>query len=82
MAGMATIHITRSEAIRDIAALLNRVEDGTEVVIESVDAQTIVLRTAADAARFDADHNAWFRAKVQEAIDDLRPDVSHEEAQE
>jgi DNA-damage-inducible protein J len=25
-----------------------------------------------------AAHDAWFRAKVQEAIDDKRPDIAHE----
>lgn len=26
-----------------------------------------------------AAHDAWFRAKVQEALDDTRPDISHAE---
>ena len=29
-----------------------------------------------------ADHDAWFRAKVQEALDDPRPDIPQEEAEE
>lgn len=28
-----------------------------------------------------ADHDAWFRAKVQEALDDPRPGIPHEEVQ-
>jgi DNA-damage-inducible protein J len=28
-----------------------------------------------------AAHDAWFRAKVQEAIDDKRPDTAHEEVE-
>lgn len=26
-------------------------------------------------------YDAWFRAKVREALDDMRPDVSHEEVE-
>ena len=28
-----------------------------------------------------AAHDTWFRAKVQEALDDKRPDISHEEVE-
>jgi DNA-damage-inducible protein J len=28
-----------------------------------------------------AAHDAWFRAKVQEAIDDKRPDIAHEDVE-
>src|SRR5579863_6983439 len=28
-----------------------------------------------------ADHDAWFRAKVQEALDDTRPDIPHDEVE-
>ncbi|HEX3699342.1 MAG TPA: type II toxin-antitoxin system RelB/DinJ family antitoxin [Phenylobacterium sp.] len=26
-------------------------------------------------------HDAWFRAKVREALDDMRPDVAHEDVE-
>ena len=51
------------------------------------DAVRILLtRTANEGAPpfsfADADaHDAWFRAKVQEALDDQRPAVPHEEAE-
>jgi DNA-damage-inducible protein J len=28
-----------------------------------------------------AAHDAWFRAKVQEALDDQRPDIAHEDVE-
>ena len=28
-----------------------------------------------------AEHDAWFRAKVQEALDDPRPDIPHDEVE-
>ncbi|MGA2219456.1 MAG: type II toxin-antitoxin system RelB/DinJ family antitoxin [Terracidiphilus sp.] len=27
------------------------------------------------------EHDAWFRAKVQEALEDLRPDIPHDEVE-
>jgi len=28
-----------------------------------------------------AEHDKWFRAKVQEALDDMRPDIPHDEVE-
>jgi antitoxin (DNA-binding transcriptional repressor) of toxin-antitoxin stability system len=47
---MATIHISETEAARDLAGLLARVRAGAEVVIES-DAALVVLRTPAPPRR-------------------------------
>jgi DNA-damage-inducible protein J len=33
-------------------------------------------------ARTPAEEDAWYRAKVQEALDDMRPGVPHDEIQE
>jgi antitoxin (DNA-binding transcriptional repressor) of toxin-antitoxin stability system len=44
--GMAVIHISEADAIRDFAALLARVRAGAEVVIESDAHPTAVLRAA------------------------------------
>lgn len=48
---MATIHISADEAVRDFAALLNRVKAGTEVVIEDGSTAVAVLRPPAPPRR-------------------------------
>jgi hypothetical protein len=45
--GMATIHISEEEAIRDFAGLLAHAHQGAEILIEKEDAPTILLREAA-----------------------------------
>ena len=45
--GMATIHISEEEAIRDFAGLLAHAHQGTEILIEKDAAPTILLRKAA-----------------------------------
>jgi len=67
------------------------VKDRAAVVLERLgltvsDAVRILLtRTANEGALpFDlagADHDAWFRAKVLEALADTRPDMSHEDVE-
>jgi len=50
-------------------------------------ARTLLTRTADEGAlpftlaKNAAEHNAWFRAKVQEALDDPRPAIPHEEVE-
>ncbi len=34
-----------------------------------------------EKAATDAAHDAWFRAKVQEALDDPRPGIPHQEVE-
>ena len=57
-----------------------------EMGITVSDAVRILLtRTANEGAlpftltQSAAEHDAWFRAKVQEALDDRRPDIPHEQ---
>ncbi|MCL2661363.1 MAG: type II toxin-antitoxin system RelB/DinJ family antitoxin [Acidobacteriaceae bacterium] len=57
----------------------------TKLGITVSDAVRILLtRTANEGAlpfsltADSAEHDAWFRAKVQEALDDQRPDIPHE----
>jgi antitoxin (DNA-binding transcriptional repressor) of toxin-antitoxin stability system len=42
---MAVIHISESEAVRDLPALLDRVREGAEILIESDDQPIAVLRS-------------------------------------
>lgn len=49
--GMATIHISATEAARDFAGLLARVRAGAEVVIDDGTLTVAVLRPAGDAFR-------------------------------
>ncbi|MFZ0301300.1 MAG: type II toxin-antitoxin system RelB/DinJ family antitoxin [Terracidiphilus sp.] len=60
-----------------------------EMGITVSDAVRILLtRTANEGtlpfslARNAAEHDAWFRARVQEALDDKRPPVPHKEVEE
>ncbi len=43
---MPELHITEAELVRDIAAVLDRVQSGTEIVIERNDKPVAVLRAA------------------------------------
>jgi DNA-damage-inducible protein J len=59
-----------------------------ELGITVSDAVRILLtRTANEGAlpfslaKNAAEHDAWFRAKVQEALDDPRPDIPHEQVE-
>ena len=45
---MATYHISEAEAARDFAALLARVREGAEVVIEMESASPVLVRALAD----------------------------------
>ena len=46
--GMATIHISEAEAIRDIAGLLARAFMGEEIVIEKGAVSAVVMRTVVE----------------------------------
>ena len=59
-----------------------------ELGITVSDAVRILLtRTANEGAlpfslaKNAAEHDAWFRARVQEALDDRRPDIPHEQVE-
>ena len=70
------------------------IKDRAAAVLEKMgmtvsDAVRILLtRTANEGAlpaellQPDAEHDAWFRAKVQEAMDDPRPAIPHERVEE
>ncbi len=45
------VHLSRSEAIRDIAALLDRVEQGVEVVVEDDEGPVAIIRPAPQPGR-------------------------------
>ena len=83
---MATIHISKAEAIRDIDALLQKAAAGDEIFIESETEQPIVIGRrihpgySPDEMK-EPGHDEWVRAKVQEALDDPRPGVSFEEVE-
>lgn len=75
---MAIIYTTRADAVRDIDALLQKAAAGAEIVIESETEPTVVLRSANDET-VEAAHAEWVRSRVQEALDDPRPSIPHEE---
>ncbi len=85
---MATIHISKAEAIRDIDALLQKAAAGDEIFIESETEQPIVIGPAeildpgySPDEMKEPGHDEWVRARVQEALDDPRPGVSFEEVE-
>ena len=81
MKGMAVLHITEAELVRDIASVLDQVQSGAEIVIERNAKPVAVLRAAEprrrklseivaslpenSTARLDPD----FAADVQKFID-------------
>ena len=79
---MAILHISEADAIRDFAALLAHVRAGTEVVIEGELTPVAVLVPPLEQnVPLDPEHDAWFRVKVQQALDDARPDTSGEDVE-
>lgn len=78
---MTVIHISESEAVRGFASVLAHVRAGSEVVIESERAPVAVLVPPAEGGAPDAGHDAWFRSRVQQALDDSRPDASEDEVE-
>jgi antitoxin (DNA-binding transcriptional repressor) of toxin-antitoxin stability system len=78
---MAVIHISESEAIRDFAAVLAHVRAGAEVIIESHHNPIAVLVPPSEHAATEPEHDAWFRAQVQEAFQDSTFDLSQDEVE-
>ena len=67
MLDMATIHITRAEAVRDIDALLEKAAAGMEIVIES-ETSVPLLITGIVSEPTDAEYVAWCRTQVEEGL--------------
>jgi len=78
---MPVIHISETEAVRDFAALLAHVRAGSEVVIEGEHNAVALLLPPAEAPVVDPEHDAWFRAQVQEALDDPGPGIPSDEVE-
>lgn len=66
MMGMATIHISEDEAIRDIKGLLSRAYRGEEIVIEKDASPAVVLRKAAPPRRSISESIALAEARTKE----------------
>jgi len=76
--GMDPLHISEADAVRDLAAILQRVQAGMEVVIER-DAQPLaVIRAAAPARRTISECIAMAEAHEKEAVESpvLDPDFA------
>lgn len=80
---MATNALVQTRVDADIKVKATAVLESLGLTVS--DAVRILLtRTANEGAlpfpvASSIDHDAWFRAKVQEALDDHRPAVSHRE---
>lgn len=70
MLDMATIHITRAEAVRDIDALLEKAAAGMEIVIESESSAPLLITGIAREVSEpdDAKYIAWCRTQVVEGL--------------
>jgi len=66
---MATVHISETDAARDLPGLLARVRAGVEVVIESDTHPPVVLRAAAPPRRSISESIALAEARSQELGD-------------
>jgi len=81
---MALIRVSEAEAVRDIASLLAKVRAGAEIEIEA-DGLTIAALVPRhyDLEEPEPGYDEWFRAQVQEAMDDdPANDLSAEEVEE
>jgi DNA-damage-inducible protein J len=80
---MATNALVQTRIDADVKAKATAVLESLGLSVS--DAVRILLtRTANEGAlpfpvASSTDHDAWFRAKVQEALDDQRPSISHRE---
>jgi hypothetical protein len=70
MLDMATIHITRAEAVRDIDVLLEKAAAGVEIVIESESSVPLLITGIVSEVSepTDAEYTAWCRAQVVEGL--------------
>ena len=67
---MAILHISENEASANLAALLQQVRDGAEVIIEDGETEIAhIVPPRAPSPGEDADYDAWFAVKVQEGLD-------------
>jgi antitoxin (DNA-binding transcriptional repressor) of toxin-antitoxin stability system len=76
---MAVLYISEADAVRDPAALFEHVRAGNEIVIEGQDSPLATLSPVQfSEADPDPDYDAWFIAKVDEALTDTRPRIPSE----
>ncbi len=76
MAAMEPLHISEAEAVRDLAAILQRVQAGAEVVIERGALPLAVIRAAAPPRRTISECIALMPAESTATIDsDFAKDV-------
>ncbi len=76
MAAMEPLHISEADAVRDLAAILQRVQAGAEVVIERDSQPLAVIRAAAPPRRTISECIALMPAESTATIDpDFAKDV-------
>lgn len=68
--GMAQVRVSESEAVRDMAAVLDRVRRGDEVVIENNLEPVAVVQPPLPAGRTIDDAIAWLKIHGTNAIPD------------
>jgi hypothetical protein len=70
MSNMATIHITRAEAVRDIENVLDQAAAGTDIVIESETGGSLLLLQGGGISEeaTDPEHEAWLDAEMREGL--------------
>ena len=76
-AGMATVHMSEVEVVKDIAAVLAKVRQGVEVVIEQNHRAVAVIKPATAGGRMISEVIADLKARGSNAVmdDDFAHDV-------
>ena len=67
---MATVHMSESDLARDLHNVLDRVQQGTEVVVEQNDRPVAVIRPAPDRGRLLSECIALAEARSASSVPD------------
>jgi antitoxin (DNA-binding transcriptional repressor) of toxin-antitoxin stability system len=67
---MSVVHLTEAEVIRDIAAVLAKVRQGSEIVIEQGNRPMAVIRPSKPAGRMISEVIADLKARASDATMD------------
>ena len=78
MSSMATIHITRAEAIRDIERLLDQAAGGADILVESETGGPVLIQgSSLSMDPNDPDFEAWLLAEEAEGLRAARDFAGH-----
>ncbi len=75
--GMAVIHMSEAEVVRDIATVLAQVRQGSEIIIEQNHRPVAVIRPSKPTGRMTSEVIADLKARASNAVidDDFAHDI-------